>query len=1137
MIRRWLHKKDVWNTICKNSPVLSVSVNPVDYWDACFFVCHNDANREIIKEIKCQATCSPLNNFTPLIQLLYSTMKHTLSALAAIQLGVLLPVGAQTDFTPITPLEATYSVGETLEIDQAQRIGFIGGGLGSRMNIFNEFETELQRRYPKHKLYIRNFCKEGDTPGFRPHPSRKDFYAFPGAKELMPEEFQQGQGNGTYPTPDQWLKTHKIDTLIGFFGYSSAFGGPQELETYKREFSAFIDYTKKQNYSGKGSPQLAIVSPAAFEDLSSTTGLPNGATQNENFELYTQAMSEICKQKGVLFIDAFSVTKGFYAASEAALTSNGHNLNSLGYRNLSNSLANKLFGKAEAQNDYAKIKAAVSEKNRTWLLDYKIPNGVHVHGGRHKPYGVVNYPEELKKTQQMTVVRDQAIWAANTNKAFDIAAADAKTLELSAIKSRGKSRTNRKYASGTEAIKKITMAPGYKIQLFADEGMFPNLANPSQMAFDNRGRLWVGCMGSYPHYKIGDPLPNDKILIFEDTDNDGVADKETIFVDQIHIPMGFEITDQGGAYVSLGNDLVHFMDTDGDGKADKKEFVLSGFDDHDTHHAISGFCADPSGAIYMGEGIFLHSNVETPHGTVRGSNGGFYRFSPKKGKLERTAQYAIPNPWGIAFNDWGQNFFLWTSGPSVVWMPEIAVKNRYNQNIKTSNILTGKDIRPTSGLEFVSSRHFPDEVQGDMILCNTIGFQGGRQHKVEEDKVNGGFKATWRHDLFASSDGNFRPVDLEFAPDGSLYVIDWQNVLIGHMQHSARDPLRDHVHGRIYRITYPSRPLVEPAKIAGASIEQLLENLKLPEYRTRYRTRRELRGREVDEVTTAINNWVASLDKTDEKYDHHLTEAMWVTWGLNQINTDLVEKLLAAKNPMARAAAVRSIHYNAEAFSNKQELLVKAASDEDWIVRHEAVLAASWLGKEITLAVTDVAAKQPVVNISKKAIKYARAHGTDTEAEKEPVIKIRPPQGLHQKYRRFYRNGAELYNHGESCGSCHGKNGEGIPGVSPPLAGSPWVTGDKELLAKIALHGITGELKVNGKTYNGAMPGFAHRAYNRDIGSLLTYVRNAFGNIADSGERDGYTEEEIETLLKSFPDTQGLHNAKDLAKEYKMKGQ
>ena len=104
---------------------------------------------------------------------------------------------------------------------------------------------------------------------------------------------------------------------------------------------------------------------------------------------------------------------------------------------------------------------------------------------------------------------------------------------------------------------------------------------------------------------------------------------------------------------------------------------------------------------------------------------------------------------------------------------------------------------------------------------------------------------------------------MEFAPDGSLYLVDWHNVLVGHMQHNARDPLRDHVHGRIYRITYPSRPLVVPASIDGASIEVLLDNLKLPEYRTRYRSRRALRGRDVDEVSEALKLWVANLEPND----------------------------------------------------------------------------------------------------------------------------------------------------------------------------------------------------------------------------------------------------------------------------------
>jgi hypothetical protein len=83
--------------------------------------------------------------------------------------------------------------------------------------------------------------------------------------------------------------------------------------------------------------------------------------------------------------------------------------------------------------------------------------------------------------------------------------------------------------------------------------------------------------------------------------------------------------------------------------------VLGGFDTHDTHHAISAYTADPSGAFIMCEGVFLHSNVETPYGPVRCVDGGFFRYSPQRGQLERTIQLSIPNPWGFVF-DLGPGF-------------------------------------------------------------------------------------------------------------------------------------------------------------------------------------------------------------------------------------------------------------------------------------------------------------------------------------------------------------------------------------------------------------------------------------------------------------------------------------------------
>ena len=375
-------------------------------------------------------------------------------------------------------------------------------------------------------------------------------------------------------------------------------------------------------------------------------------------------------------------------------------------------------------------------------------------------------------------------------------------------------------------------------------------------------------MASYPHYRIGDPLPKDKLIIFEDTDNDGKADRQINFADDLHIPIGFEIA-HDGVYVSQSGSLVFLQDTDGDDKYDQREVLLSGFDDHDTHHAISSFCADPSGAIVMSEGIFLHSHVETAFGPQRGSNGGFFRYDPRTRRLIRHAQFSIPNPWGVAVDAYGQELFLHTSGTSMSWMLPGMVKARYGANLKAPDLLKTNKVRPTSGIEFVSSRHFPDEVQGDILINNNIGYLGAKQHKVIDQDP--GFTTEYRQDLFVSKDLNFRPTDLEFAPDGSLYVVDWQNALIGHMQHNARDPNRDHKHGRIYRVTYPSRPLVKPAKIHGASIEELIGNLQLPELRTRYRTRRELRGRDSDAVAQAVTAWAQGKDERLQ------LEALWVT--------------------------------------------------------------------------------------------------------------------------------------------------------------------------------------------------------------------------------------------------------------------
>jgi mono/diheme cytochrome c family protein/glucose/arabinose dehydrogenase len=855
--------------------------------------------------------------------------------------------------------------------------------------------------------------------------------------------------------------------------------------------------------------------------------LPNGEKENENLSMYTKAMSEVARNNNVLFIDAFEPTKKWFGDDEP-LTIDGAQLNSNGYAKFSKLLANETFGeaKAAAEEHRQLILAAVNEKNWMWHRDYKIPNGVHVFGRRYNPFGPDNYPAELKKIREMTAIRDQAIWRAAKGEKMDVAAADAKTTPVPKVKTNYNPKENGslRYLYGKEALSKLHVPPGYKIEMFASEEEFTDLANPVQLTFDNKGRLWVATMPSYPHYKPGDPKPNDKIIILEDTNSDGRADRQITFADSLHLPVGFELAPEG-VYVSQGTNFMLYTDTDGDDRADKKEILLSGFDDHDTHHAHHAYTSDPSGAIYMGEGVFLHTNIETPYGPVRGTNGGFYRYSPQRHRLERTAQLSIPNPWGIAFDDWGQHLFAETSGPDVRWMMPGTVKPRYGvATHKSFNLIEeAHKVRPTSGLEFVSSRHFPDNVQGDMLINNTIGFLGTKQHVVEDDGT--GYKSRHRQDLLTSDDRNFRPVDMEFAPDGSLYIVDWHNILIGHMQHNARDPLRDHVHGRIYRITYPSRPLVKPAHISGATIEELLDNLKLPEYRSRYRTRRELRGRNAGEVLGKLKVWVANLDKNDARYEHHLTEALWVTWGLNKVDESLLRTVLHAKNYKARAAAVRVLRYTGHQVKDQVALLMQAAQDVHGRVRLEAITAASWLDKTSGLAILNEAAKKPLdewmVHAHETAVAHLNGHRVE---EKKEMIGGAELNGVNAA---AYAKGKELYEKEGYCGTCHQPNGQGLTNSGfPPLAKSRYVLQDEERLIKIALKGLQGPLEVNGKKYDGQVPmtPFEGLLNDEEMAAVLSYVRNAFGNQAPP-----ISPEKVKMVREKVKDKKGFYQISELS--------
>ena len=218
--------------------------------------------------------------------------------------------------------------------------------------------------------------------------------------------------------------------------------------------------------------------------------------------------------------------------------------------------------------------------------------------------------------------------------------------------------------------------------------------------------------------------------------------------------MGFELGD-GGVYVSQEPNLMFLRDTNGDDRADERRIILHGFGTEDSHHAIHAFQWGPGGDLYFQEGTFLHSQVETPHGPVRVENAAVFRYVPKTERLEVFVSYPFANPWGHVVDSWGQHFISDASGGANYYGTPFSGHVDYPRKQRPMKEWTLTKVRPTGNIEFLRSRHFPDDVQGHFVINNVIGFHGTKQYRVVED--GSGFTGIEVEPLLQSTDPNFRP--------------------------------------------------------------------------------------------------------------------------------------------------------------------------------------------------------------------------------------------------------------------------------------------------------------------------------------------------------------------------------------------
>lgn len=442
------------------------------------------------------------------------------------------------------------------------------------------------------------------------------------------------------------------------------------------------------------------------------------------------------------------------------------------------------------------------------------------------------------------------------------------------------------------------VADGFEVNLYASD---PLIAKPIQMNFDAEGRLWVASSTVYPHIAPGQKA-EDKILVIEDKDQDGTAETTSVFADGLLIPTGV-IPGDGGAYVVNSTELLHLSDTDEDGRADRRRIVLSGFGTEDTHHLLHTLRWGHDGCLYMNQSIYIHSHVETPYGVKRLNGGGIWRFRPETLELD-VLSYGLVNPWGHHFDAWGQSFA--TDGAGREGINYIFPSSVFVTSPGAKRFMSG--LNPGSpkhcGLEVVSGRHLPDDWQGSLVAND---FRAHRVCRFVLSEDGAGYASRQEVEVIKSTHVAFRPIDVKMGPDGAIYIADWYNPIIQHGEVDFRDPRRDHVHGRIWRVSAKGRPVVKRPKLTTASIAQLLDVLKQPEEWNRQHAKLILKARDKDNVVAALDRWLTGLDKSDSLYEHHRLEALWTYQTIGDVNRQLLRELASSTDHRVRAAAIRVV--------------------------------------------------------------------------------------------------------------------------------------------------------------------------------------------------------------------------------------
>jgi putative heme-binding domain-containing protein len=482
---------------------------------------------------------------------------------------------------------------------------------------------------------------------------------------------------------------------------------------------------------------------------------------------------------------------------------------------------------------------------------------------------------------------------------------------------------------------------GFEVTLFASE---PDIIKPMNMEFDDRGRLWVTQSGEYP-MAAGESDGRDRITILEDKNGDGKADTFTHFDDNLNIPIGIMPVSDGAIAYSIPN-LYYFKDADQDGKADSKKVLLGAFGHKDTHGMVNNIMRGYDGWVHVCHGF---SNTSTVAGTDGDSitmvSGNTFRVKMDGSRVEQTT-FGRVNPFGYAYDEKGYLYSVDCHTKPITQLiaggdyPHFGKKAPEGMGFAPEMMSYELGSTALAGLVYYTGKLFPEKYQksfftGDVVTCridrNTISFKGSTPVSKKEEP------------FLVSTDPWFRPVDVKLGPDGSLYIADFYNRIIGHYEVPLNHPGRDKVSGRIWKVTYKGTQGDKPMSVTDwskADLQQLVDGLSHPQLNTRLK----VADRIVDTWQNKAVGPMRSLLTSGKTKPIPYVHALWILHRLNALSDSDLNTALRHADATIKIHALRVLLETKDIKDAQIVLAAEALQSKDPFIQRTA---AEILGKNL----------------------------------------------------------------------------------------------------------------------------------------------------------------------------------------------